>query len=43
VWEKAGRLRLERGPDPAGDRERGQMMSHKKRDVEMDCECVCGR
>lgn len=37
------RLRPERGPDPAGDMERGKLMARRKRDVERDCECVCGR
>jgi hypothetical protein len=41
-WEKAERLRLERGPDPAGDTGLEQVMSHRKRVVERDCECVCG-
>ena len=34
------RLRQEKEPNLAGDREQGQAMSHRKRDVEGDCECV---
>lgn len=34
---------LGRGSDPAGDKEQGQGRSRKRRGVERDCECVCGR
>ncbi len=38
--ERAVRLRQEKGPDLVGDREQEQAMSHRKRDVERDCECI---